>query len=163
MNGLRIGYGTDIHVLEENRDFVLGGIKIPHEKGFKAHSDGDVLIHAIIDAMLGALALGDIGSHFPDTSDEYKNIDSTVLLEKVNDMISEKGYKIINIDSTVHAEAPKLRPHIDNMRKNLSEILGIDIEQISIKAKTGEGVDAVGQKQAVKAECVVLLNNTFSD
>jgi len=160
MNNFRIGQGTDIHILVENRDFILGGVKIPHEKGFKAHSDGDVLIHAIIDALFGALSLGDIGSHFPDTSPEYKDIDSSVLLKKAIKLVREKHFEIVNLDSTIHAEKPKLRPYIDSIRENLAKILNIDIDKISVKAKTAEGTDAVGQKIAVKAECVVLLNNT---
>jgi len=160
MNNFRIGQGTDIHILVENRDFILGGVKIPYEKGFKAHSDGDVLIHAIIDALFGALALGDIGSHFPDTSPEYKNIDSSVLLKKAIEIVRERHFEIVNLDSTIHTEKPKLRPYIDLIRENLSKILNIDIDKISVKAKTAEGTDAVGQKIAVKAECVVLLNNT---
>ena len=160
MEQFRIGQGTDIHVLTENRDFILGGGKIPYDKGFKAHSDGDVLIHAIIDALFGALSLGDIGSHFPDTSPEYKDIDSSVLLKKTINIIREHNFEIVNLDTTVHAEAPKLRPYIDLIRKNLSEILFISEDKISVKAKTSEGVDAVGQKLAVRAECIVLLQKT---
>ena len=160
MNNFRIGQGTDIHILTENRDFILGGVKIPYKKGFKAHSDGDVLIHSIIDALFGALALGDIGSHFPDTSPEYKDIDSSVLLKKAIEIVREKHFEIVNLDSTIHAEEPKLRPYIDSIRENLSKILNIGIDKISVKAKTAEGTDAVGQKLAVKTECVVLLNNT---
>lgn len=160
MEQFRIGQGTDIHVLTENRDFILGGVKIPYDKGFKAHSDGDVLIHAIIDALFGALSLGDIGSHFPDTSPEYKDIDSSVLLKKTINIIREHNFEIVNLDTTVHAEAPKLRPYIDLIRKNLSEILFISEDKISVKAKTSEGVDAVGQKLAVRAECIVLLQKT---
>ena len=159
MNLYRIGQGTDIHVLTENRDYILGGVKIPYEKGFKAHSDGDVLIHSIIDALFGALALGDIGSHFPDTSPEYKNIDSSVLLKKTMEIVRKKNFEIVNLDTTIHAEAPKLRPYIDLIRKKLSEIMNINADKISVKAKTSEGVDSVGQKLAVRAECVVLLKN----
>ena len=153
----RIGQGSDIHVLTENRDFILGGIKIPYEKGFKAHSDGDVLIHAIIDALFGALGMDDIGAHFPDTDEKYKNADSSELLKETIKIIREKGWEINNIDSTIHAQAPKLRPYVEKIRKNLAEILEIEEENISVKAKTGEGVDAVGKKIAVRTDCVVLL------
>ena len=144
MNLYRIGQGTDIHVLTENRDYILGGVKIPYEKGFKAHSDGDVLIHSIIDALFGALALGDIGSHFPDTSPEYKNIDSSVLLKKTMEIVRKKNFEIVNLDTTIHAEAPKLRPYIDLIRKKLSEIMNINADKISVKAKTSEGVEEKG-------------------
>lgn len=160
MEKFRIGQGTDIHVLTENRDFILGGVKIPYDKGFKAHSDGDVLIHSIIDALFGALALGDIGSHFPDNSPEYKDIDSSVLLKETINIVREHNFEIVNLDTTIHSEAPKLRPYIDLIRKNLSEILSVPFDKISVKAKTSEGVDAVGQKLAVRAECIVLLQNT---
>lgn len=159
MTEYRIGQGSDLHVLIENRDFILGGIKIPHTVGFKAHSDGDVLIHAIIDALFGALCLDDIGAHFPDNDPAYKDADSTVLLKEAVSIIRSNGYEINNLDATVHAEAPKLRPHIQAIRKNLSKILEIEENQISIKAKTSEGVDAVGEKKAVRADCVVLLKN----
>lgn len=160
MNLYRIGQGTDIHVLTENRDYILGGIKIPYEKGFKAHSDGDVLIHAIIDALFGALALGDIGAHFPDTSPEYKDIDSSILLKETAEIIRKKNFEIVNLDTTIHAEAPKLRPYIDLIRENLAKILNINSDKISVKAKTAECMDSVGQKLAVRAECIVLLKNT---
>ena len=114
----RIGQGSDLHVLTENRDFILGGIKIPYEKGFKAHSDGDVLIHAIIDALFGALGIDDIGAHFPDTDEKYKNADSTELLKETIKIIREKGWEINNLDSTIHAQAPKIRPYIQKIRKN---------------------------------------------
>lgn len=157
MTQYRIGQGTDIHVLVENRDFILGGIKIPYEKGFKAHSDGDVLIHAIIDALFGALCLEDIGAHFPDNDPKYKNADSTGLLEETVSIIRNKGWEINNLDTTIHAQAPKLRPYVFEIRNNLASILDIDVEQISVKAKTNEGVDSVGLKLAVSAECSVLL------
>ena len=157
MKEYRIGQGSDLHVLIENRDFILGGIKIPYEKGFKAHSDGDVLIHAIIDSLLGALCLDDIGTHFPDNDPKYKNAESTKLLEKTIKLIREKEYEINNIDATIHAEAPKLRPYIQQIRQNIAKILQIQENQISIKAKTSEGVDAVGEKRAVKVDCISLL------
>ena len=146
-----------MHVLVENRDFILGGVKIPHTVGFKAHSDGDVLIHAIIDALFGALCLEDIGAHFPDNDPKYKNADSRNLLREAVSIIREKGWEINNLDTTIHAEAPKLRPHINDIRKSLADILKIDIEKVSVKAKTSEGVDAVGERLAVRTDCVVLL------
>lgn len=157
MDEFRIGQGSDLHVLIENRDFVLGGVKIPHTVGFKAHSDGDVLIHAIIDALFGALCLDDIGAHFPDNDPKYKNADSKNLLREAVSIVREKGWEINNLDSTIQAEAPKLRPYIINIRKSLAEILNIDVDKISVKAKTSEGVDAVGERLAVRTDCVVLL------
>lgn len=157
MTEYRIGQGSDLHILIENRDFILGGVKIPHTVGFKAHSDGDVLIHAIIDALFGALCLEDIGAHFPDNDPKYKNADSRNLLKEAVSIIREKGWEINNLDTTIHAEAPKLRPHINDIRKSLADILQIDIEKVSVKAKTSEGVDAVGERLAVRTDCVVLL------
>ncbi len=153
----RIGIGYDIHQLVEGRDLIIGGIKITHEKGLLGHSDADVLIHAIIDGMLGALALDDIGTLFPDTDPKYKNIDSTVLLKHVYDLIKEKGYKIVNIDSNIIAQAPKMMPYIPKMKEILSSILKISPDDLSIKAKTKEKLDAVGQKLAIEANAVVLL------
>lgn len=157
MTEFRIGQGTDLHVLVENRDFVLGGITIPYEKGFKAHSDGDVLIHAIIDALFGALCLDDIGAHFPDNDPKYKNADSAKLLEEAVSIIRNLGWEINNLDSTIHAQAPKLRPHVLAIREKLAQILNISVDKVSVKAKTNEGVDAVGEKRAVSVDCVVLL------
>lgn len=153
----RIGTGYDIHRLESNRDLIIGGVKIPFEKGLLGHSDADVLIHAIIDAMLGALALSDIGTHFPDTSAEFKNISSILLLEKALGLISKEGYEISNIDSNIIAQAPKMMPYIPDMRKSLAKILKIDESQLSIKAKTNENVDAVGEGRAIEANAVVML------
>lgn len=157
MTEYRIGQGTDLHVLVENRDFVLGGVSIPYEKGFKAHSDGDVLIHAIIDAFFGALCLDDIGAHFPDNDPKYKNADSAKLLEEAVSIIRNLGWEINNLDSTIHAQAPKLRPHVLAIRENLAQILNISVDKVSVKAKTNEGVDAVGEKRAVSVDCAVLL------
>ncbi len=157
MTEYRIGQGTDLHVLVENRDFVLGGVTIPYEKGFKAHSDGDVLIHAIIDALFGALCLDDIGAHFPDNDPKYKNADSSKLLEEAVSIIRNLGWEINNLDSTIHAQAPKLRPHVLAIREKLAQILNISVDKVSVKAKTNEGVDAVGEKRAVSVDCVVLL------
>lgn len=153
----RIGIGYDIHKLTEGRDLIIGGVKITHEKGLLGHSDADVLIHAIIDSMLGALCLSDIGTLFPDTDDLYKNADSTVLLRKVYTLIKEKGYKISNIDSNIIAQKPKMMPYIPKMKEILCEIL--ETENISIKAKTNEKMDAVGQELAIEAQAVVMLIN----
>ena len=153
----RIGLGYDIHKLTEGRDLIIGGVKITHEKGLLGHSDADVLIHAIIDAMLGALALFDIGTLFPDTDKKYKDIESTILLEKGYEKISEKGWRIVNIDSNIIAQEPKMMPYIPKMKDVLCKILDIDPDELSIKAKTNENLDAVGQKLAIEAHAVVLL------
>ena len=153
----RIGTGYDIHRLEENRDLIIGGVKIPHATGLYGHSDADVLIHAIIDAMLGALALSDIGTHFPDNKEEFKNISRLILLKKAHELILEKGYKINNIDSNIIAQEPKMMPHIPEMRKVLAQALGIKEDSISIKAKTNEKMDAVGELKAIEANAIVLL------
>lgn len=153
----RIGIGYDIHKLIEGRDLIIGGIKITHEKGLLGHSDADVLIHAIIDAMLGALALDDIGTLFPDTDPKYKNIDSTILLKHVHELIQDKGYSIVNIDSNIIAQAPKMMPYIPKMKEVLCKILDISPDDFSIKAKTKEQLDAVGQKLAIEANAVILL------
>lgn len=153
----RTGIGYDIHKLIEGRDLILGGIKITHEKGLLGHSDADVLIHAIIDAMLGALALDDIGTLFPDTDPKYKDIDSTILLKHVYDLIKKHGYHIVNIDSNIIAQAPKMMPYIPKMKEVLCKILDINPEDLSIKAKTKEKLDAVGQKLAIESNAVVLL------
>lgn len=156
----RIGTGYDIHRLEENRDLIIGGIKIPYEKGLQGHSDADVLIHAIIDAILGALALPDIGTLFPDTDEQYKGISSVLLLEKVYALIKEKGWEINNIDSNIIAQAPKMMPYIPEMKKILANTLKINTDLISIKAKTNEKMDAVGEMRAIEANAVVMLANS---
>lgn len=153
----RIGLGYDIHKLTEGRDLIIGGVKITHEKGLLGHSDADGLIHAIIDAMLGALALSDIGTLFPDTDDLYKDADSTVLLRDVYKLIKEKKYAIENIDSNIIAQQPKMMPYIPKMKEVLSQILSIEPDRLSIKAKTNEKMDAVGQELAIEAHAVVLL------
>lgn len=155
----RIGTGYDIHKLIEGRDLIIGGIKITHEKGLLGHSDADVLIHALIDAMLGALALDDIGTLFPDTDPKYKNIDSTILLKHVFNLIKEKGYRIVNIDSNIIAQAPKMMPYIPKMKETLCKILNLAPENLSIKAKTKEKLDAVGQQLGIEANAVVLLKS----
>ncbi len=153
----RIGIGYDIHKLIEGRDLIIGGVKITHEKGLLGHSDADVLIHALIDAMLGALALDDIGTLFPDTDPRYKDIDSTILLKHVYELIKKRGYTIVNIDSNIIAQAPKMMPYIPKMKDVLCRILEVAPENLSIKAKTKEKLDAVGQKLAIEANAVVLL------
>ena len=154
---LRIGNGYDVHVLTEGRKLVLGGVEIPHTKGVLGHSDGDVLVHAIMDAMLGALALGDIGQHFPDTDMQYKNIDSMLLLSKVKELIYSKGYKIINLDSIIVLQKPKVKPYIEAMRKRKAEVLEIEVDQVSVKATTEEKLGFTGDESGVKSYCVVLL------
>ena len=153
----RIGLGYDIHKLTEGRDLIIGGVKITHEKGLLGHSDADVLIHAIIDAMLGALALADIGTLFPDTDELYKDADSTKLLTDVYKLIKVKKYVIENLDSNIIAQKPKMMPYIPKMKEVLCQILSIDPDRISIKAKTNEKMDAVGQELAIEAQAVVLL------
>ena len=153
----RIGLGYDIHKLTEGRNLIIGGVKITHEKGLLGHSDADVLIHAIIDALLGALALSDIGTLFPDTDELYKDADSTVLLRDVYKLIKEKNYVIENIDSNIIAQKPKMMPYIPKMKEVLCQLLSIDAENISIKAKTNEKMDAVGQELAIEAHAAVLL------
>jgi 2-C-methyl-D-erythritol 2,4-cyclodiphosphate synthase len=153
----RIGFGNDIHRLAAGRPLILGGVRIESELGAEGHSDADALLHAVTDAILGALALGDIGSHFSDKDEKWKNANSLVFLSEAVRMMKERNFQVVNVDSTINLEAPKLRPHIDAMRENLARFLEIDISRVSVKAKTGEKVDAVGERRAVKAEAVVLL------
>lgn len=153
----RVGFGNDVHRLISGRPLILGGVRIESELGAKGHSDADALLHAVTDALLGALALGDIGLHFSDKDERWKNADSKMFLREAVRMIKERGFRVVNIDSTISLEKPKLRPHIDAMRKNLAGILEIDLTCVSVKAKTGEKVDAVGESRAIKAEAVVLL------
>ena len=154
----RVGHGYDVHVLQEGLRLRIGGVDIPHTHGFVAHSDGDVLIHALCDALLGAAALGDIGLHFPDTAGEWKGIDSRILLRKVVSLLAEEGYKVGNVDCTVIAQAPKLRPHIDTMRATLAEDLGIGVGAVSVKATTTEKLGFTGRKEGIAAEAVVLIS-----
>ena len=153
----RIGQGFDIHKLVEGRKLIIGGIEIDYPKGLLGHSDADILIHSIIDALLGALSLGDIGTHFPDNDPQYKNIDSTILLKETKKLIEEKGYKVNNLDNTIFAQEPKMKPYIPLIREKLSQILEIDKDLISIKAKTMEGQDSVGEKKSISTQSVVLL------
>lgn len=154
----RVGIGYDIHRLTENRNLIIGGVKIPYEKGLLGHSDADVLIHAIIDAILGALALPDIGTFFPDDREEFKDISSLNLLQLTYKMILEKGYKISNVDSNIIAQEPKMKPHIPKMKEILTTALNLDEGLISIKARTKENVDAVGELKAIEANAVVMLS-----
>ena len=153
----RIGMGYDLHKLTENRKLIIGGIEIPYEKGLLGHSDADVLVHAIIDGLLGALCLSDIGTLFPDTDSSYKDANSIKLLEKVYALVKKNGYKINNIDSNIIAQAPKMMPYIPLMKEKLASVLEINKDDISIKAKTKEGVDAVGEKLAIEAQASILL------
>lgn len=153
---MRIGQGWDIHRLKEGRDLMIGGIKIPSNTGEDAHSDGDVLLHAIIDALYGAFALGDIGSHFPPSDNQYKDISSSDLLKKT---LEETKPDIVNLDCTVILEKTRLRPYIDRIRENLSLLLDIDVSRISVKAKTNEALDSLGRGEAIEASCVILINN----
>lgn len=155
----RIGSGTDFHRLVEGRELWIGGVKVPHHKGALGHSDADVLLHAICDALLGALSLGDIGSHFPDTDATYKNIDSKILLQKTWSLISDKDYKVVNIDSTVCLQAPKIRPYIDEMKRTISGILGIAENDVSVKATTTEQLGSVGREEGLMAYATVLLQS----
>ena len=154
---IRIGNGYDVHLLAHGLDFWLGGVKIEHTKGCIAHSDGDTLIHALCDAMLGALALGDIGKHFPDSSEEFKGIDSKILLARVNALIKSKGYSLVNADCTILLQKPKIAPYIIPMRETLAGVLGVDTERISVKATTTEGAGFVGREEAVAVYATVLL------
>lgn len=154
---MRIGMGYDVHKLVPNRDLILGGVKIPHELGLLGHSDADVLLHSIMDALLGAAALGDIGKHFPDTDPAYKGADSVKLLEHVGRLIREARYSIENIDATIIAQRPKMRPHIDTMRRNIKEALGIELDQINVKATTEEGLGFTGSEEGISAQAICLL------
>ena len=153
----RIGFGIDFHQLVEDRDLWIGGVKIPHHKGAKGHSDADVLLHAICDAMLGALALGDIGVHFPDTDQAYKNIDSKILLEKTFQLIKAKGYQVVNVDSSLCLEAPKIKPYVNAMQQVITSILTISIDDVSVKATTTEKMGFVGREEGLVAYATVLL------
>ena len=154
---MRIGYGIDFHQLVEGRDLMIGGVIIPHHKGAVGHSDADVLLHAICDALLGAAALGDIGVHFPDTSGEFKNIDSKILLARTKELITKEGYSIVNIDASLCLEAPKIKPYIAAMQETIAGILGIGLRDISIKATTTEKLGFVGREEGLVAHAVCLL------
>ena len=154
---MRVGLGYDVHKLVEGRKLIIGGVNVPHEKGLLGHSDADVLIHAVMDSILGALALGDIGKHFPDTDEKYKGADSMKLLEFVYNLINETGYGIGNIDCTIIAQSPKMAPHIQNMRENIAKALNTSIENINVKATTEEGLGFTGAKEGIAAQSICLL------
>lgn len=154
---MRVGIGYDVHKLVKDRKLIMGGVEIPHEMGLLGHSDADVLVHAIMDAILGALALGDIGKHFPDTDERYKGADSIKLLEFVNNLIESKGYKVQNIDSIIIAQSPKMAPHIMNMRNNIAKALNTDIDNISVKATTEEGLGFTGNKEGISSQAICCL------
>ena len=154
---MRIGMGYDVHKLVEDRDLILGGVKIPYSLGLLGHSDADVLLHAIMDSLLGASALGDIGKHFPDSDDRYKGISSIELLKHVGSLLKENNWLIENIDSTIIAQKPKMAPHIENMRKNISEALNINIDQINVKATTEEGLGFTGEGKGISSQSICLL------
>lgn len=156
---MRIGSGYDVHRLVEGRDLIIGGVKIPYEKGLLGHSDADVLTHAIMDSLLGAAALGDIGKHFPDTDSKYKGVSSLVLLERVKELLEENFYLIENIDATIIAQQPKMAPYIEAMRENISKVLGIDLNQINIKATTEEGLGFTGEGQGISSNSMCLLTS----
>lgn len=155
---VRIGIGYDIHRLVEGRKLVLGGVEVPFEKGLLGHSDSDVLTHAICDALLGAAALGDIGTHFPDSDPRWAGASSLEFLARVVELVTQKGYRVANVDATVMAERPKLMPHIEAIRESLSSVLRIDVDQVNVKAKTNEGLESVGRNEAMAAQAVVLLH-----
>ena len=158
-NLMKVGMGYDVHRLTENRNLILGGVKIPWEKGLLGHSDADVLLHAIMDALLGAAALGDIGKHFPDTDAAYKGASSIKLLEHVGKLLEEKCYMIDNIDATIIAQKPKMRDYIDTMRKNVADTLGIELDQVNIKATTEEGLGFTGEGLGISSQAIALLEN----
>ncbi|NEZ47357.1 2-C-methyl-D-erythritol 2,4-cyclodiphosphate synthase [Clostridium niameyense] len=154
---MRVGLGYDVHKLVEGRNLIIGGVKIPYNKGLLGHSDADVLIHSIMDSLLGAASLGDIGKHFPDKDMKYKNASSIILLEHVKNLIKEKGYKIQNIDCTIIAQEPKIFPYIDKMKKNICSTLNIEIDELNIKATTEEGLGFTGKKEGIASQSICLL------
>ncbi|MDD2509564.1 MAG: 2-C-methyl-D-erythritol 2,4-cyclodiphosphate synthase [Syntrophomonas sp.] len=154
---MRVGYGYDVHRLQEGRRLVLGGVEIPHTQGLLGHSDADVLLHAICDALLGAAALGDIGRHFPDSDSQYQDINSLLLLKEVAGILNRAGWRVINVDSTVVAQEPRLAPHIFQMRQNIARFLGLEPEQVSVKATTSEGLGFEGRQEGISAHAVVLI------
>lgn len=156
---MRIGQSIDIHQLVEGRKLILGGVEIPYEKGLKGHSDADVLLHAIIESIIGALGEGDIGKHFPDTDDRYKGISSMILLEETYKLMNEKGYKIGNVDAIIMTEQPKMAPHIPTMRNNIAKVLHCDVTQINVKATRGEKLGFVGRGEGIVSQAVCLLEN----
>ena len=158
---MRIGMGYDVHRLVEGRKLIMGGVEIPYEKGLLGHSDADVLLHAISDALLGAAALGDIGKHFPDSDSAYKGISSMILLRKVGQLLMEKGFLIENIDATIIAQAPKMRPYIDTMRENIANVLDIQVEQVNVKATTEEGLGFTGLGEGISSQAICMLTSPY--
>lgn len=158
---MRVGMGYDVHKLAEGRDLIVGGVTIPYEKGLLGHSDADVLLHAIMDALLGAAALGDIGKHFPDTDPAYKGISSMELLKKVGSLLEEKGFLVENIDATIIAQAPKMRPYIDTMRENIAGALEIQAGQVNVKATTEEGLGFTGSGEGISSQAICMLTSPF--
>ena len=156
---MHIGMGYDVHRLVPDRDLIIGGVKIPYEKGLLGHSDADVLLHAIMDALLGAAALGDIGKHFPDTDPKYKGADSLELMREVGRLLDENRFLIENIDATIIAQAPKMRPHIDEMRQNIADALGIELSQVNVKATTEEGLGFTGSGEGISSQAICLLTS----
>lgn len=157
---MRVGSGYDVHRLVEGRSLILGGVDIPYAKGLLGHSDADVLVHAVIDALVGAMGMGDIGRHFPDGDDKYKNIDSMVLLKAVVTMLKKYGYRVVNIDSTIVAQQPKLAPYTEKMRKRIAHVLEIEPSRVNIKAKTEEGLGFTGNEEGISAQAVCLIDET---
>lgn len=156
---MRVGMGYDVHRLVEGRELIMGGVNIPYEKGLLGHSDADVLLHAIMDALLGAAALGDIGKHFPDSDPAYKGISSILLLEKVGELLTGEGYFVGNIDATIIAQAPKMRPYIDQMRENIAKALDVDVSCINVKATTEEGLGFTGTGEGISAQAICMLTS----
>lgn len=158
---MRVGMGYDVHRLVKDRKLIIGGVEIPYEKGLLGHSDADVLLHAVMDALLGAAAMGDIGKHFPDTDAAYKGISSVALLEKVGEMLNKKGFLVENIDATIIAQAPKMRPYIDKMRENIAEALQMDISCVNVKATTEEGLGFTGSGEGISSQAVCMLTSPY--
>ena len=154
---MRIGTGYDVHKLVEGRKLIIGGVEIPYEKGLLGHSDADVLVHAVMDALLGAAALGDTGKHFPDSDPKYKGADSLMLMREVRRILSENGFEVGNVDATIIAQAPKMSPHIDTMRRNIADALGLDVSQVSVKATTEERLGFTGRGEGISAQAVALI------
>ena len=154
---MRIGTGYDVHKLVKGRRLIIGGVEIPYEKGLLGHSDADVLVHAVMDALLGAAALGDIGKHFPDSDPKYKGADSLMLMREVRRILSENGFEVGNVDATIIAQAPKMSPHIDTMRRNIADALGLDVSQVSVKATTEERLGFTGRGEGISAQAVALI------
>lgn len=159
---MRVGMGYDVHKLTEGRKLILGGVEIPYEKGLLGHSDADVLLHAIMDALLGAAALGDIGKHFPDTDSQYKGISSMCLLEHVAELLEEEGYIVENIDATIIAQKPKMRPFIDEMRQNIAAAMKVEVEQVNVKATTEEGLGFTGSGEGISSQAICLLEKAVN-